>query len=121
MRGGQAPSAARESRGVTFVAGSAPVERPTEPGARVGPVIAEVDLRHSDRGYCLALRDGGGRLDVRVGSGEWAVSEEHGVPVAASGAWDDTDAFVADLVFLETPHRVRISCSVPGRALTVRW
>jgi hypothetical protein len=43
------------------------------------------------------------------------------VPVAANGGWTDASTFVADVAFLETPHRVRVTCSAADGGLVVQW
>jgi CubicO group peptidase (beta-lactamase class C family) len=90
-------------------------------GERQAPVITQAELNASAEGWRLALTDAGGRLDILVRSGDWVVGDSNGVPVAANGGWTDTSTFAADVAFLETPHRVRVICSAPDRALTARW
>jgi CubicO group peptidase (beta-lactamase class C family) len=107
--------------GATFVAGSSSVQDVSTPAGRESPVITRADVRASAQGWDLSLSDAGGRLDVPVRAGVWTVGEHNGVPVAASGGWVDASTFVAEVVFLETPHRARVTCSAPGRALTVEW
>ena len=67
------------------------------------------------------MQDVGGRLEVPVGVGEWALDESAGVPVAVSGGWSDPDTFVADVIFLDTPHSVRLLCSGPDRTFAAHW
>jgi len=61
-----------------------------------------------------------------VGTGDWAVSapaDDHGdtIPVAASGGWLDDHTLRAEIIFLETPHRMDVTCSLAGRRATASW
>ena len=38
-----------------------------------------------------------------------------------SGGWTGPDTFTADLLFLETPHRLSLTCSLRDRGLDGRW
>jgi CubicO group peptidase (beta-lactamase class C family) len=54
---------------------------------------------------------------------EQGFSGLHGdtIPVAASGGWLDGDTLRAEVIFLETPHRMDITCSRPGRTAEAVW
>ncbi|MEU2284119.1 serine hydrolase domain-containing protein [Streptomyces sp. NPDC013178] len=71
-------------------------------------------------GWTLTLVEEGGRLGLRLDSGGWSVAEEP-VPTAVSGGWTDGATLVVDVTFLETPHRLRVTCSLAGRTFTARW
>lgn len=43
------------------------------------------------------------------------------MPTAVSGGWTDADTLEAEVVFLETPHRLAVTCSLPDRTCTARW
>jgi hypothetical protein len=43
------------------------------------------------------------------------------IPVAASGGWLDDGTLRAEIIFLETPHRMDITCSLPDRTAAVAW
>jgi hypothetical protein len=43
------------------------------------------------------------------------------IPVAASGGWLDDGTLRAEIIFLETPHRMDITCSLPGPAARAGW
>jgi CubicO group peptidase (beta-lactamase class C family) len=58
------------------------------------------------------------RLEVPLGTGGWVVSEPIApdgapVPIATSGGWAGPDTLRFDVVFLETPHRLQVSCTLP--------
>jgi hypothetical protein len=42
------------------------------------------------------------------------------VPVAVSGGWDG-DRLTVEVLFLETPHRLTVSCERPGTTFTATW
>jgi CubicO group peptidase (beta-lactamase class C family) len=85
----------------------------------------------------VAVGRTGGRLEVSisepdntltfaVGTTEWLVSEPHdahgdAVPVAASGGWLDDGALLVDVIFLESPHRLKIVCSLPAGTAEATW
>ncbi|WP_405673477.1 serine hydrolase domain-containing protein [Streptomyces sp. NBC_01530] len=71
-------------------------------------------------GWALRLTEDGHDLDLRVGEDGWTVTDEP-LPTAVSGGWADADTLAADIVFLETPHRLTLACSLPDRTFTVRW
>ncbi|MCM1977371.1 serine hydrolase [Streptomyces sp. G1] len=81
-------------------------------------VSAEVDT--APDGYRLTLVEEGHRIDLRLVPGEWTVTEEP-VPTAVSGGWSDADTLEAEVLFLETPHRLAVTCSLPDRTCTARW
>lgn len=43
------------------------------------------------------------------------------LPTAVSGGWTDGDTLTAHIVFLETPHRLRVTCSLADRTFDARW
>jgi CubicO group peptidase (beta-lactamase class C family) len=86
-----------------------------------GPVVAEAALRKTADGWQVSLTDAGGRLDLAVGTDGWETTESQGVPVAVSGGWVDADTFVADAIFVETPHTLRLTCSALDRTVLGVW
>ncbi|MET9505115.1 serine hydrolase domain-containing protein [Streptomyces sp. NPDC006622] len=84
------------------------------------PSLTGVTVTADADGWALVLDEGGERLLPRLGRGAWTVTEGS-VPLAASGGWSDGGTLTADLVFLETPHRLRVTCSLPDRTFTARW
>ncbi|MFI9567705.1 serine hydrolase domain-containing protein [Streptomyces rishiriensis] len=67
----------------------------------------------------LAEKDGDLRLELPT-TGGWRVSDEP-LPTAVCGGWTDADTLTAHVVFLETPHRLRVTCSLATRTFTARW
>jgi len=77
-------------------------------------------------GWQVTLIEPGNALTFPVGTGGWTVSEHadrHGetIPVAASGGWLDGHTLRAEVIFLETPHRMDITCTLPGRTAQAVW
>ncbi|MFJ1969799.1 serine hydrolase domain-containing protein [Streptomyces sp. NPDC087903] len=84
------------------------------------PGLTAVDVTPLADGWRLTLTEGGHRLDLRLGGDGWSVGDEP-VPTALSGGWTDPDTLVAEVVFLETPHRLVVTCSLADRTFTARW
>ena len=87
--------------------------------------LASVELASSG-GVTLTLVEEGNRIALPVGTGEWAVSEPtdasgDAVPVAASGGWAEDGTFRAEVLFLETPHRLDLALDVDGGTADARW
>jgi CubicO group peptidase (beta-lactamase class C family) len=83
------------------------------------PADTEVVLTRDGDAQLLTLHLGAPEVAVPVGRVHWAESEVRGVPVVARGGWTGTETFEADLVLIETPHRIRLRGN--GSRLEVRW
>jgi hypothetical protein len=67
----------------------------------------------------VTIGDAAGCLRFPVGATDWLVStprDDAGnpVPVAASGGWLDERTLRVEVIFLESPHRMDIACSLPA-------
>ncbi|MET9367507.1 serine hydrolase domain-containing protein [Streptomyces griseoflavus] len=71
-------------------------------------------------GWTLRLTEDGEPFDARFDGRGWTVTEEP-APAAVSGGWSDDGTLTVDVAFLETPHRLRVTCSLTGRTFTARW
>ncbi|MFI7141517.1 serine hydrolase domain-containing protein [Streptomyces massasporeus] len=95
------------------------------PSAGTGPVRAAGLTRDAD-GWTLILTGDGDRPDhpdrlaLCVAGEGWTVAEEP-VPTAVSGGWTDACTLAVEVVFLETPHRLALTCSLADRTLTAHW
>jgi len=74
----------------------------------------------------ISLAEPANSVTFPLGAGAWATSapaDRHGeaIPIAASGGWLDDRTLRAEIIFLETPHRMDITCSLPGRTAEVVW
>jgi CubicO group peptidase (beta-lactamase class C family) len=77
-------------------------------------------------GWQISLVGPDNALTFPVGAEGWVVSahadsQGNTVPVAASGGWLDQQTLRAEVIFLETPHRIDITCSLAGRAADAAW
>ncbi|PZQ90559.1 MAG: serine hydrolase [Leifsonia xyli] len=87
------------------------------PGGRHG--IREVRLTRDGSGWALELVDAAGGFVFPVGTDAWAASTPAGVPLAAAGGFVG-DEFRAEVLLLDTPHTLAVSCHADGSA-RVRW
>jgi hypothetical protein len=88
--------------------------------------LASIDVAPRADGWQVSLIEPDNALAFNVGTGGWTVSDHvdrHGetIPVAASGGWVDDQTLRVEVIFLETPHRMDITCSLPQRAATAAW
>ena len=68
----------------------------------------------------MALVEADGRVELALREDAWTVADEP-VPTAVSGGWTDAETLVVDVAFLETPHRLVVTCSLGDRTFTARW
>lgn len=93
------------------------------PGGRAPAALSSVAV--DPERSVLTLTEADNELPVAFGHGEWLVSEPldaqggH-VPVAASGSWDGETLHV-EVVFLETPHRLDVTLTLPARTAVAAW
>ena len=88
--------------------------------------LTSIEVAPRTGGWQLSLIEPDNTLTFPVGSRGWTVSDHadrHGdtIPVAASGGWLDGQRMRAEVIFLETPHRMDITCSLPGRTAEAVW
>ncbi|MGW0584386.1 serine hydrolase domain-containing protein [Streptomyces sp. NPDC002920] len=88
--------------------------------AQPGLTGASVAASGDGDGWTLTLVEDGRELALPLGFGGWNVTEEP-LPTAVSGGWTDGDTLAVDVAFLETPHRLRVSCSLADHTFTARW
>ncbi|MEV0980118.1 serine hydrolase [Streptomyces sp. NPDC049915] len=84
------------------------------------PGLTSVSVTAEEDGWTLTLTEDGHALPLHLGDGGWAVAEEP-LPTAVSGGWTDAGTLAVDVAFLETPHSLCVTCSLPGRTFTARW
>ncbi|HTT50837.1 MAG TPA: serine hydrolase domain-containing protein [Streptosporangiaceae bacterium] len=95
-------------------------------GTQARPALTAIEVAPAAGGWQISLTEAGNALTLPVGATGWAVSEpadRHGgtIPVAASGGWLDRHTLRAEIIFLETPHRMDITCSLPSRTAEAQW
>ncbi|MFF4836150.1 serine hydrolase domain-containing protein [Streptomyces sp. NPDC001315] len=84
------------------------------------PGLTGVAVTAGADGWTLTLTEDGERLRLGLGSGGWNVAEEP-LPTAVSGGWVDARTLEVHTAFLETPHRLVVTCSLDDRTFTARW
>ena len=68
----------------------------------------------------VTLCEDASSLELRLIDGDWHVTDGP-VPVAASGGWTDPGTLAVDVIFLETPHRLSLTCSLGDGTFRARW
>jgi len=95
-------------------------------GIATPPAMASIEVAQTADGYQVTLLEPTNALTFPVGSDGWMVSAPtdrlgETIPVAASGGWLDDHTLRVEVIFLETPHRMDIGCSLPGRIAEAVW
>ena len=95
-------------------------------GTQGRPFLTSVEVAPQADGWQISLIEPANALTFPVGAGAWTVSDHadrngETIPVAASGGWLDGQRMRAEVIFLETPHRMDITCSLPGRIAEAVW
>jgi hypothetical protein len=109
------PSSAGWS-GVSFAPeGGASADQPTLTGVTLA-------AREPD-GWTVSLIEATGHIDLPLGSPGWTINPGDATtpPTAVSGGWTDADTLAFDVAFLETPHRLGVTCSLARGTFTARW
>jgi CubicO group peptidase (beta-lactamase class C family) len=101
--------------------------RPEGGRCEAQPTVTGVKLHQDGEGWQLTLLEGEVALEATVGTGSWQTNLTEtqngrtGVPVAVSGGWIDDETFGAEIIFLETPHKLELTCSLGTRTFQARW
>jgi hypothetical protein len=95
-------------------------------GTQDQPFLTSIDVTPRAGGWQISLIEAANALTFPVGAGAWTVSDQadrngETIPVAASGGWLDGHTLRAEVIFLETPHRMDITCSLRGRTAQAVW
>lgn len=77
--------------------------------------LTEVTVNSNETSATLTLVDSGDQLVVEAGRGEWKTLDA----VAASGGVTSAGATIFEVIFLETPHSLRIECA--GATFSAHW
>ena len=88
--------------------------------------LTSVEVRRGGRGPELTIAETDYAVTFPVGSTDWEVSVPRdpagdAVPVAASGGWTDDDTLRVEVILLESPHRIDITCSMPDATAEAGW
>jgi CubicO group peptidase (beta-lactamase class C family) len=92
----------------------------------VEPSLTSVRVQNGGSGLELRLGENGNALTLGVGTRGWTTStpvDSFGktIPVASAGGWSDPNTLRVEVIFLETPHRMDIECSLDDRRACVSW
>jgi CubicO group peptidase (beta-lactamase class C family) len=96
------------------------------PRSPAAPALTSVGVAPQAGGWQLTLTEPANALSFPASTGAWTVSapiDRLGgtIPVAASGGWLDGHTLRAEVIFLETPHRMDITCSLQDRTAQATW
>ena len=88
--------------------------------------VTATEVTEQPEGWTLTLSDPGQALVVDCGDQEWhrtvvPVGEGFGLVVEAQGRWAAGGTFVAELIFVQTPHRMTITFTPGTSASTAYW
>lgn len=98
------------------------LELPVTPGRIGAPAtLTGLRLERTGDGWTVELIEEGGRLRARLGTGAWWVGDGDAdtPPLAVSGGWTPAGRFRADVIFLETPHRLHLDAG--DGTCSARW
>jgi CubicO group peptidase (beta-lactamase class C family) len=95
---------------------------PTE-DRRQFPPVTEVVLHRKGEGWALRFDKD---AEIVCGHGVWtegvvAAPRRVAVPVVASAAWVGPRRFAAEVILIETPYRLRITCDLDERSFGMSW
>ena len=98
----------------------------TDVEGTAGTALTSVSLTRTESSLDVTISEPDNALTFAVGLGEWLVSQPRDargdvVPVAASGGWHDDHTLRVEAIFLESPHRMDIACSLAERTATASW
>ncbi len=90
------------------------------------PSLQRVHIASNESGWQLTLSEVGWDLSSSFRSDEWVVTEpatarDKVLPTACRGGWLDEGTLRVDVIFLETPHRLVVTCRLPERTFVARW
>ena len=85
------------------------------------PRLTRVEVTADAGGRRLTLTEDGHTLELRLDGDGWTVEDDGPVPTAVSGGWTDPDTLAVEVAFLETPHRLVVTCALADRTFTARW
>lgn len=101
---------------------------PVTPAAGGAPAtpFTSVELTTADQGLEVTVVEPANSLTFPVGARDWLISAPRdirgdAIPVAASGGRLDDQTLRVEVIFLETPHRMDIACSLSARTAEAAW
>jgi len=90
------------------------------------PKLTSIAVQRTGGGLQVTLNENENALSFAVGAAGWSVSTPtdqsgKGIPVAAAGGWPDPNVLRVEVIFLETPHRMDILCSLNDHCASAAW
>lgn len=90
-----------------------------------GPLSA-VAVTRTDAGWRAELSpEAAPPLVVPLGSPDWTIDRsgptDNPVPVAVSGGWSGGETLRLDVIFIETPHRLQVTCRLTDAEALAQW
>lgn len=85
------------------------------------PSLVSVTVRG---GGALTLTERGGGLTLVLPEADapaWRTQRDGPPATAVTGGWPDEDTLTVQVAFLETPHRLVVTCALATRTFTARW
>jgi CubicO group peptidase (beta-lactamase class C family) len=89
-------------------------------------LLTTIELQRRGQHREVTVTERGNALTFPVGEADWLTSvprDQHGNPIAvsASAGWLDDDTLRVEAIFLESPHRIDITCTLASRTATAIW
>lgn len=84
------------------------------------PSLTGATVTAGEDGWTVSLAEGADRLDLSFDGSGWTTAADP-FSTAVSGGWSTADTLSVDVLFLETPHRLTVTCSLPNRTFTAHW
>ena len=96
--------------------------RPVRESCREQPTITGVRIGPRDRGWLLVIEEEDWTLEWRVTEG-WSHCVSEGVvqPIVASGGWSQPELLRISMIFVESPHRLELHCSLDDGVVSASW
>jgi CubicO group peptidase (beta-lactamase class C family) len=90
------------------------------------PSLLQVKVSADDGAWRLSLQEAEHALTGRFTAGTWTVDEVQiapgeVVPIACTGGWTGPARLRVDVIFLETPHRLVLTCRLEDLSFDARW
>jgi CubicO group peptidase (beta-lactamase class C family) len=87
------------------------------------PSLRSVHVVRESDGFTVTLADDSGDLSAPLTPAEWSVvdADAGAPPVAVAGGLANETLLQFDVAFIETPHRMRLSCDSSSGEFTARW
>ena len=87
------------------------------------PSLRAVHVARESETWRITLVDDSGELSTVLTPGQWTIADAPTdlVPIAAAGGWSNPETLRFDVVFIETPHRLQLSCDITTHKFTAHW